>query len=304
MAVWRVTFFFESNQQALLGVGSSLGWTESWYKNFNQNTGVEAVLTDPDIEEYIFRRTTILDSIYRINFVRVSNTEHPRVFKIATVGVGMGTGKFVSVKASQVQCALLADMTLIQGAPPNQRTHHRRLMVRGLPSQFINGNVLDPLAAGWGNMVNFLNFIGNKPAGGVHPALVPNFSWGIRYESSGAAGLPITRLKMDPASNKTVLWMTPNSGQIVGGKVLISGAPAPNQDANRFWTMRGTTVDTGVTYDVLTGNRKPIDVDYTGPGRAVYKKPDYNALPVTQYAIIGLRNRKTGRAFRQLRGRR
>lgn len=302
MSIYAATFFFESMQEADIGVGSSLGWSETWYKQ--SNDPVDAVITDPELMKYINLRIAMMPDIYRISFLRVSDTEHNRRFKVANVPGGRGLihsdGTF---GPAQVQCAILVDLErLPAGAIPSEKVHHRRFLIRGLSSGIINGNVLQPFAVGWVDVKAFLEYIGNHATGTPKPNPRVGWSWGVRYINPANVETAILRLSPAPWDDHQVL-INPDvdPAAVRGEKYLVKGVDSP-PGMNRVWTFNGRFDDAGAKKAIFGTTRKKIQGEYGGPGRGVYVKASYLAGPVDQYVIIGLRNKRTGRVFRQLRG--
>lgn len=303
--IWQVSFFFESQQQATVGTGSSLGWQEVWYKTYLDTVGIETVIQSADFTDYLKLRTAFMPNIYRCAFIRVSDVSNPRHFKIRAITGNLGTGDVNEENSGQVQCAVLVNMDAIVGpGTPGETIHHRKFLVRALAKDLVNGNVIQNESDDYTFLKRFLNFVAHRPAGQpVNPAQL-RFTWGIRWNTQSNVSTTILRMKEDPGSLKRSWLVDPPTNLPRGTKMVIKGIPRPNEDGNRTWTIQGhKTVDT-VVYDVVTGNRRPIDVDYTGPGPGRYTLIDWNSKMFDQYTIIGLRTKKTGRSFRQLRGRR
>lgn len=302
MSAYRVTFFFEANQQGVVGTGASVGWTESWYKNADKT--IDQIIEDADITKYIVLRTACLASIYKITFVRVSDEQYPRRFKIRTIYSGGG-----SVRANpqnshgQVQCAILIDLEkLPETNRPTEGVHHRRFLVRGLPSSVIDGNILDTNSLAWGNFNKFFDFIGNHLAGvRPEPDHVP-FTWGIRFLSPNSTKRQILAARaIAPLGHQIEMKTDGNLPIFVGSRVIVSGIDSP-AGFNRTWTVMKTDAPEPFPY-IMGTSRRRLQGSYDGPGKGKAVVPVYEYGPVSQYAIIGLRNKKTGRVFRQLRGR-
>lgn len=306
MANFRVTFFFESQQQGQLGVGSSLGWTESWYKV--SSLSLKEVIQDTDLTDYITFRTKFMPKIYRISFIRVNDEDHPRRFKIRGIGnTGFGKVTATDTDFGQVQCAVLVDLERMPIAD-GEAAHHRRMLLRGLPTDVINGNVLKPTGANWSAIRTFLDFVGNEDVQVPRTKDIPRFSWGIKY--------------LNPTSTKhNIILATPSVGDAnrlhlrcegqgdfvppgVGEtkRVIVQGIPSP-RIFNKTWNFVATTVIGGDTFLVLERSRERMQGEYNGPGTGNVRLASYLYGQVDQYVIVGLRNRKTGRSFHLLRGR-
>jgi len=310
MAFYKVTFFFESEQAPpAWGTGSSLGWTETSY--LEDPGSLDAAFASPDVQNYITLRRAFLANIYNMTFVRISLEGSPRVFKIFNVVGGVGAATWRSGqphRLGQVQCAILVDATKL---PINSldKSHHRRMLLRGLPTDLIDGNVIDSSGNNWPKVLTFLNFLFTKPAGGVHPAGNPQSAkLGIRYydpsiqavtvrkmESFGAA---LKQIRVEPDVPEWILF-TANPTRVV--VTNVKDEPRLNRTW-KFIARDGTAPNIGMVFGQLTrpfyGGYINEDVPDVRMRRAafLYSVPE-------EYTIIGLRNKKTGRVFRGLRGR-
>lgn len=302
MPIYKATFFFEGFQEATVGVGSSVGWTESWYKK--SDVGIEAIVEDVGLQLYRKYRLAILAPEYRMSFTRVSDTTIAHNFKLTNTG-GKGLAETTTSSSSQVQCGILMDLEKVPSGVLGDRMHHRRFILRGLPSDVINGNVIRTSVKNYGKYNEFAQLVGHKPSGGVHNKDIEEWDWGIRWDTSAVGGIPVTRIFVVPdAFGKTLVFAPALGAPVLGELIQIKGVPAPGKEINRYWRVAGNVVIDGTTYTKLIGTRQPVDVDYNNTARVSIRRPVWDAGPVTQYATIGLRSKKTGRAFRQLRGRR
>ena len=304
MANFKATFFFESQQQATLGTGSSLGWTESWYKTMVASP--EAALLDPDLQKYVELRRMCLASIYRMTFIRVSDDDNPRRFKLANIAVGDGVlNSEVAAPPAQVQCALLADLERLPlDANPHEKVHHRRFLIRGLPSGMIDGNVLNPNFPAFAQIRRFLDYVGRHSAGTAVPGEgQPRFSWGAKYLDPSVTPTTIVSAIVTPWDDQ-VIGVRPvvAPATVRGTRFTIRGVDSP-REFNRTWQYVNDSSIDAVTHSIFQRSRRKIQGSYTGPGAAVYYQNRFLYGPFDQYVIIGLRNKKTGRVFRQLRGR-
>jgi len=310
----KITFFFEGVQQATKYASAAVGWTETFYGFSNTLTSLDKWLTSSDVLTFLLLRRNCMPVTYRIAWLRVSDELNPRSFKvmalaaqdgaaISTKQVGEAT---IGLPFGQVQCALLVDLVRLPDNV-NDHTHHRKFLMRGLPTDVINGNIIDNTTPNFQAIQAFLNFIafqaageGNPgPPGGKRP---PNTTLGLRYQAPAQAtwgALPaIAPVVGDPRSigMSGVLF-------IQGNLVQIRHVPDSARDLNRTWTVRQVSAGPPPTA-VLGRARKDLEnATYTPPGPAQYRvwAPIYNLF--NEYTIIGLRSKKTGRLFRLLRGR-
>lgn len=313
----KITFFFEGVQAANRYASASLGWTETFYGSGAPAT-VDAWLTAPDVIAYIQLRRQTLPRIYRIAWLRVSDEANPRNFKIMAInsatGVALTPGittqsQVVANSYGQVQCALLVDLVHLQDNPTDH-THHRKFLMRALPADVIQGNVLNADAPNWPTIVNFLNWLANHesgaaviPPGSTFGGFALNSTLGLKYQNPAlntwnALGA-VTPVAGDPRS----IDVAGNLGPLAG-RVRIRRAPDANRFLNRVWSIAALTGGPPPTATILGRAKKDITFDaYTPPGPAQWQlaSPLYHIFE--QYTIIGLRNKKTGKLFRQLRGR-
>ena len=206
--------------------------------------------------------------------------------------------------SAQVQCAILIDLMKLPTNLPIERVHHRRFLLRGLSSSIIAGNVLNTLSADWAAYLNFINFIGNKPTGGVHPASVPTATaLGCRYQDPTSGKFRLTSLANDPNLAYQMIMAGPGIPATAGVKVKISGVPGMAAIMmNRTWNIVGNNL-TGVTIGTTKKAIPKFDGNvYTGPGPAFVQQIAPLSGPFDQFAVIGLRSKKTGEALRRLRG--
>lgn len=302
MPAYRVAFFFESFQQGFIGTGASVGWVETWY--WVKSASIDAAINDPEIQRYLNNRCAILDPLYRVAFIRVSEADRPRRFKIAHVNFQGSASRQESASAMQVQCAILVDLERLPAIDqPTEKVHHRRFLVRGLPPDVIHGNVLNMFGENWPNVLRFLAFIGNKPARGERGVGMPARSeFGLRYLAPSVTKRIIQELKVRPGSGTTVDLTCANLVAQLGQNVVVAGVDTPPL-VNRTWTVLAEPVAGEPFKFVLGTARRELQGTYTGPGPGKAYVPSYLYGPVDQYAVIGLRSKKTGRVFRQLRGR-
>jgi hypothetical protein len=194
---------------------------------------------------------------------------------------------------------------------PNDRSHHRRFLVRGLPSEVIAGNVLNTNNAQWTNIVQFLDFCALHAAGApvpVNPA-PPNYRsrLGIRYKNPATAPSPLSVIR---GIDTHRLHIEPQLIGIPAGtspQWRLRGISDPYRQINRVWVQDRNVDAVGVepAYTVLGPSRRAI-VDLGAVAllnQGKIQRLDYLYTLLTQYVVIGLRNKRTGRIFRQLAGR-
>lgn len=309
MPHYKVTYFFESDQQGEYGTGASIGWTESWY---TQSTGssLDQVYLQGDFSQYLDLRLAFMPDVYRTSFLRLSQAENPRVFKVFTLGTSR-KGQVVPSPGDrgsfslQVQCAILIDMMRMP-TEPFEKSHHKRFLVRGLPAGLVNGNVFDTTTQYWPRLSAFLNFVGGHNASvGAGPQGSP---WhGLRFFPPAAARINVTNVRAD-TSDKRLIQVQPDiPGLVPGNFVQIQGMVSPHKSLNRVWTL--TDRVPGPPVWMILGIAKgavadqPAQVLFTGPGNVRERPIVYGYDKFDQWSLIGVRSRKTGRVFHQLRGR-
>lgn len=306
MSNFAVTFFFEGVQAATFGVSAALGWTETWYV---QSATLDTCFGEFDVREYLRRRILCLSERYRIAFIRVAEVNDTdagglRRVKIQTLinEVGAIKGSTAAGKGAQVQCAILVNLMRLPTAT-GEKVHDRRFLVRGLPVSVIDGNVLKTDGPYWTRFTNFFNFIAKRPTG-VAPVGDSATSLGIRYQNPAVTGISLLTASVN-TRDRHLIDVTPTfPGALKGTNYKIKGVggqDGPNVD--RQWVQ---LTDSGATPMVLGKTRNPFpegrDVLYIGPGLAAIRKVAYLYGPFDQYAIIGLRSKRTGKISRQLRG--
>lgn len=302
MPAYKVAYFFESMQQGFIGTGASLGWVETWY--WQADLTIEAAMASNEIQRYLVERCPILDPLYRIAFIRISQDDQPRRFKVAHVNFQGSASRDPNATAMQVQCAILVDMERLPLVDqPKEKVHHRRFLLRGLPPDVINGNVINPHGQNWQNVLRFLNFISNKPArGGRGEGMPARSEFGIRYLAPNVEKKIITLLECDAADGLTIRVTASGFVPTQGQSVVVSGVRSP-LGVNRTWKCLAEPAPGAGGFSILGTARRKLQGTYNGPGSGRVYIPSYLYGPLDQYAIIGLRSKKTGRVFRQLRGR-
>lgn len=304
MAAYKIQFFFESHQEATIGAGASLGWSEVWYWDASNKT-LQQVIDAPEIGAYLQHRLPCLSNRYRISFLRVSDEAAPRRFKIANLGFLGTADPGDPPRWGQVQCAVLVNFEkLPDPAQATEKVHARRFLMRGLPVDVINGDVINDGGVNWPAFNRFFLHMAGKPARGLRPAgLPPQSPFGCKYLHPATVKHIILKIETVPKPGKTVKITTVNFAPAVGDKVVVTGVDTDPR-FNRTWTVVGAPVLVGGAQEFIAGtSRRAFDDLYDGPGPGKTYKPTFGYGPFDQFAIIGLRNRQTGRVFRQLRGR-
>ena len=312
---YKVSFFIEGVQAATSYASAALGWTETFYLSRAGLTAIDAALTDVDVNTYISLRRQCLASIYRLAFVRVSDESNPRLFKIRSMHGAAGQLALVGssgstpTPAAQVQCSVLVDLVRLPTVA-GEITHHRRFLLRGLDTSVINGNIIDITGTAWPKVTAFLNWLAFKESGVALPpvnvgGVVPNTALGIRYHDPSIGFTHPTALTVDAADTHTLVVAPalPVPGVAYPPtRYKVYDVPAPTQAFNRVWTYIGPTLAGAAT--ALGKSRSVLPtLSYTGTLAKIQLVAWVYGL-FSQYTIIGLRNKKTGRLFRQLRGRR
>lgn len=304
---WKVTFFFEGVQLAKKGASAALGWTESWYMNNNAVT-IDQVFDLKDVTTYLDLRLGILPNIYRAAWIRVGDDADPRLVKVKAIDGGKGTLQSAEgVGDAQVQCALLVDLAKLPTTNlASEPSHHKRFMLRALPSTVIDGNVLNQDAVAWKQIKSFLDFIGIHETGTTVPPRKPGVNaqfLGIRYHDPNFPQVPIVGIGLHQGSVNVIDVAPDIAGAAVGSKVVVRDVPAPDKAMNRVWTVLSHNPITvgGPPWLQLGYSRKPLPSNLQTAGNISQVKWLYGTFD--QYTVIGLRSKKTGRIFRQLRGR-
>lgn len=307
MGLWKATWFFEGFQNAVLGAGSALGWTETWAINDGSNQNIDAVFANPDVLQYTNLRQQCLSVAYRMSFLRVSAVAavggNPiRLVKVQSLNNVQGAASLLGQGGAQVQCCVLADLQKLP-AGAGDRVHHRKLLLRGLPPDVINGNVINSVGPNWSRFVTFLNFVANMPTGGAaNPARATQL--GLIYQDPSFAKTPCPALTV--GGNTPRLISFPDiTAYAPGDQVRISGWKGlDGVQYNRAWNFIQSVVNGGVTTATFGASRFDLEPGTTPfPNAAKLQRIKLLAGPFDQYAIIGLRNKRTGGVFHRLRGR-
>jgi hypothetical protein len=175
----------------------------------------------------------------------------------------------------------------------------------------INGNVINPAGANWPRIKRFLTFIGIHETGtapAVGPGVVAAGLLGIRYHDPSIAWSNLTNLTPIGPGNVTFNAQPQVAAPAAGvqPKYQFRRLPSPWRVYNRVWTWQANNTPAPPGAPTTTFGTKrsalPSDVyNQPAPGQIRLFQNLYG--PLSQYTIIGLRSRKTGRLFHQLRGR-
>jgi hypothetical protein len=259
---------------------------------------------------WLYRRLAFLHALYQCKWVRCSNDANPRETKVAAnlmlqrgpigYAVGGGLTPYNPATAAQVNCCVLADLAVLPTAI-GDRTHHRRILLRGLPQSMINGNTLNEGGAGYNGLINFLNLVArgrspNFPAGGV-----PS-EWRIRFQSPTQAFQQITALTVPVGDPRSIVLSAPLPVGINGARIAVRGVNSP-RGVNRIWTIRTPAPTAAGGPYPLQKVKFDIAGAWDNTGQANLVVPAY--APANQYTLIGLRDKHTGASpFGRTRGRR
>lgn len=312
----KVTFFFEGVQQARKYASATLGWTETFYGTSTGFSTLDQWLNATDVNNYIQLRRATLPSTYRIAWVRVSDEGNVRSFKIRAINAGFGNSVEVTPTPAQigpptiegqVQCALLVDLVRLPGSgpPPESLTHHRRFLMRALPVDVINGNVVNNVGPNWRAIKVFLNWLAKHETGETAPfvlAPLPNSTLGIRYQLESSPGwATLGAVALAPGDPRSIVIA--NDVGVNAKQVRIRRCPDNARDLNRTWKVQSRTSVPTASSVLGRAKRDLQNGVYSGTGAAQYLVVTPFYALFDQYTIIGLRTKKTGRLFRQLRGR-
>jgi hypothetical protein len=307
MGLWKCTWFFEGLQDATLGAGSAVGWTETWGLNDGPNVNIDNCFTNVDVLAYTAARQQCLSVAYRISFLRITAIPQAgnvpvRLVKVQSLPNVQGAASLFGHGGAQVQCCVLADlMKLPVGF--GDKVHHRKFLIRGLPPDVINGNVLNTAAPNWPRFVTFLNFVANKPTGGAaNPGRATNL--GIVYGDPAFPKRPMPALTVGVTTPRQISFAD-ITAYMPGDQIRITGWSGLNGvQYNRAWNWISSAVvgpDNIATFGKSRFDMEPGTSAFPNPGQV--QRIRFLAGPLDQYAIIGLRNKRTGGVFHRLRGR-
>lgn len=305
--IYKCTWFFDG-VQANPGTTapSYVGWTETWYRSATTIEDALVTMRSRAISSWVTRRCSFLAGSYRIRWVRASAVANPRLTKTAALLVPeVGTVPLlapvipkVAQDAAQVNCCILVDFY----APPQNETdraHHRRALLRGLPVSLINQNIINEGSPLFDPLLTFCGLIGRVRAPGV--ANNPSDSgWLIRTNNNVPPFVANTGLVINPANARQITLTAPLGALTRGAKVTVRGVTFP-RGVNRVWTVLISPQTTPGQY-VLGTARNDLSGAWNSTGTSWVNA--YQYLAPSQYLIIGLRDRHTGRPFNLTRGRR
>jgi hypothetical protein len=294
--IWRHVYFFESIQPAVgAGHGSAKGWTEVVYVA-NNNTDIEVELNYALNTDWVSRRSLFMSEFCSISWVRVNRIGQRNV-KVGNVGIG--GGGFSADPGAQTTCAVLVDFTAPPiGVAPDNASHRRNYLLRGLPTTIMRGDVLLTASPAFGLLQNFCRFMANQindvvPIPGAAGPGLPNII--IPYDNPNNDWQAITAV---PVIANRSFSITAALGPITSADhVRIRRVGVPRQ-LNGLFSSQGASP--GPNY-ILGRTRRPIVGAWSGDGQA--RLVQTWGAPIKNFLIIGLRTKKTGRPFRQPAGR-
>lgn len=293
MPDFKVTWFFDGSQRTTgIGGSSFTGWTETWYcTSADMDTLLEGITAAG--AQFLALRTSILPDQYVISWVRASAVDNPRISKVANVQRG-GAIPAAAFPPAQITCCLLVDFTVLPGVVGDV-AHHRRFLLRGLPADVINGNVINGGSVLWNRFRQFLRYIGNRELPEANPAFTG--FWKIRCQGNPVVDANILTL-VPNALNPNAIDITATAPPgAVGQQVVINKVKFP-RGVNRLWTIYAIN---GGVY-TLVKSRFPISGAFQLPGQV--RRLTHGIAAPSQYLIVGLREHKIGPPSRPTRGRR
>ena len=300
MADFKVTWFFESYQQQP-GQSSSAayGWTESWYINVGSIEQALSEGTNQGLLSYVGLRRRLLAHGYFIKWVRASSVDNPRSSKTAALVQGHLTeSPGQQGEPAQDNCCALIDFNVLP-IQPGDRTHHRRMLFRGLPRALIQGNIFDEQSPRFLDLKRLCNWLGRgeAPIVGALPFMSP---YTMRIQDPNIPFQPITSLTYPAGVPPRYIMLGFTHAAIVAGqRVAVRGVPFP-RGVNRIWTAQGSVAENAIV--TLGRTRFDLSGAWAAGGQAVVVRPVFRRPD--QYTIIGLRMKTTGRPSRLTRGRR
>ena|ERR1700733_6554951 len=312
MPVYKTTWFFESVQQSGNRTASSVcAWTETWYQTPPSVDAALFTAIQSGVGTWIGLRLNFLHSQYYLKWVRVSRVDNPRETKVGAVPggpfgqVGVMAPRIplpgIATGPAQVNCCVLADVVVLPSATPGDKTHHRRILLRGLGQEMINGNVVNTNAPSFQALVRFLNYVASGESPNFpKPVAIP--TWLIRIQNPTVGYLPlnpVAGLAVDPANPQRIVVNAALGNLLQGARVQIKGVTTP-RGVNKIWT---TIAPYAAPPYTLAKSRFALAGAWTNNGFAQVVSPIFVAA--NQYTIIGLRDRHTGsQVFGRTRGRR
>lgn len=312
MAVYKTTWFFEGIQPAANRAASSVSaWTETWYQTTTGNVDAALNTAITLVEgSWVSLRLGFLHALYQLKWCRVSDVNNPRLTKVAAIPGGpsgrvgpINHGRLdltQLIEAAQVNCCVLCDVTVLPTAP-GDRTHHRRILLRGLGSSMIDGNCLNTTSPAFRALVRFLNYVARGESPNVpKPAQVPY--WQIRVQNFAVPymTLPVPGgLVINPVNDRQIVVNAPLGALTTNSRVTVRGVTSP-RGVNKVWTY--LSGPPGGPY-VFGKTRFDLAGLWSSNGSIQVVTPLY--FPADQYTIIGMRDKHTGSSpFVRTRGRR
>jgi len=308
---YKTTFFFEGVQPSSNRTASSVSaWTETWYQTADSVDAALAYAVNVAVNNWVAFRLAFLSAAYQLKWCRVSRTDNPRETKVAAIpggpagAIGRTSQNRLAVSPdiapAQVNCCVLADIAVLPQTTTD-KTHHRRIMLRGLGQDMINGNVVNTNSASFASLVAFLNYVARGESPNFpKPGFIPY--WHIRIQNPTVQYVPLAvpnGLAIN-TNNVRQLAITTTLGPLIqGARLTIKGVTSP-RGVNKTWTVLAPSP--GPLY-ILGKSRFDLAGAWSNNGLIEIVTPQY--LPASQYTIIGLRDKHTGsNVFARTRGRR
>lgn len=299
-AIWKATYFFETYQAGQTGnvntgggtPGAAYGWTESWYFKRDTVNIEEALAFATDPQRYVSPRCVFLVSTVNIRWVRVELVGGNQA-KVAPLGFPGHVGQDPLPSPTAALVTFTAPPPVNQ---PGQRTARRNMLFRGLPTNIASGDTFLRGSLAFQQLLGFCNYMTARASNqeGAEFTTI----WSLLIQDPITAWRPITALVPDAVNTRSLVVSATGLTTTFGLRYQIKGAGGFNIPINRTWT---ALRDGTLTHQVGT-SRKTISGAWNGAGQI--RPRLYDTAYLRNYAIIGLRIKKTGRPSRGPVGRR
>jgi hypothetical protein len=304
---FKCTWFFDGVQANPGATSPSyVGWTETWYTTTSGTIEqVLAQMRSVTNQSYAGLRAPFLAGNYDIRWCRASVVTNPRFSKTCgfQAAVQGQTGRIVIPDtvvgpAAQVNCCIMVDFYVPPQNILTDKAHHRRFLIRGLPVGLINQNIINEASPFYNNVIAFCNYLGQSRAPNL--GVQAGGTWQMRIQDPATNYVAITTPGVVPTLvNPQQIQLTAALGALaMNQKVTIRKVTYPSF-ANRVWTVLQAAA--GPPY-LLGTFRRQLSGAWSNDGQAYV--PTWLYVAPTQYVIVGLRDRHTGRPFNLTRGRR